>query len=329
MKQKFILYLLLLSILIIFTGKSYLAGNRSINSELSNVNLKTETVFRDMSADKKDINLLSYQDRSKQNYNLKTTAFRNMEFKEDRSDDNFSQTSLVDRVHDHQVKKGENLWDIAQKYHIDVDTIIGANDISNMNRIKPGQILKILPVKGIMYKIGPGENLWNIANKFEISVESIVKANDIGHPENIKPGRFIILPGAKPEFGYQDRLKKKLITPVQARISSYYGGRWGRMHEGIDYAVSVGTAIRAAGAGKIVYSGWASGYGKTVIIRHRKGLRTLYAHNSQLLVHSGQWVSRGSIISRSGNTGRSTGPHLHFEIQINGKPVNPLNYLRD
>lgn len=332
MKRKIIFLILLLFIIISFNGNNFLAGSRRVNSDLNDVSLKAETVFREISKkeqQQEQSRLLTMQTKSKPKYNLQTIDFRGMEFKENREDDSFSQVPLIEKIHDHRVKKGENLWDIAHQYNIDIDTIIGANDISNMNRIKSGQVLKILPVKGLLYKIGPGENLWNIANKFEINVKKVIKANDIENPELIKPGKFIILPGAKPEFGYRDRLEKKLIAPVQARISSYYGGRWGRMHEGIDYAVSIGTNIRAAGAGKIIYSGWASGYGKTVIIRHRKGLRTLYAHNSELLVHSGEWVSRGSVISHSGNTGRSTGPHLHFEIQINGKPVNPLNYLRD
>lgn len=235
---------------------------------------------------------------------------------------------LLDKVKDHVVRKGDTLWDIARSYDIDIDTIIGANDINNMNRIKVGDVLRILPVKGIVYKIGPGESLWTIAKQFDISINSIVEANLIKDPDLVQPGTILILPGARPELGYQERLQKKFIKPVHARISSHFGGRWGRMHEGIDYAVNIGTPIKAASSGKVIYSGWARGYGKTIIIEHRKGLRTLYAHNSTLLVKSGDWVRRGEVISKSGNTGKSTGPHLHFEIQINGKPVNPLSYLR-
>ena len=236
--------------------------------------------------------------------------------------------SLMDKIQTHTVQKGETLWVIAQKYDINIDTLIGANNISNMNRIQPGEKIKILPVKGILYKIGPGENLSTISQRFGISIENIVQSNRIKDPNNVQPGKMLILPGAKPEFSYQDRLERLFIKPVNARISSYYGRRWGRQHEGIDYAVNIGTKIRAIGAGKIVYSGWARGYGKTIIIEHQKGLRTLYAHNSKLLVHSGEWVRRGEVISKSGNTGKSTGPHLHLEVQVNGRPVNPLDYLR-
>ena len=235
---------------------------------------------------------------------------------------------LMEQIEFHIVERGETLWSIAQKHGINIDTLIGANNIDNMNRIKPGDSLVILPVKGLLYQIGPGQSIDSIANNFNINSNVIRSANNINKNQKINSGRLVLVPGVKPEFGYQDRLEKMLIAPVNARISSYYGRRWGRMHEGVDYAVNIGTPIRAAGAGRVVYSGWASGYGKAVIIEHRKGLRTLYAHNSQLLVRVGEFVERNEVITRSGNTGNSTGPHLHFEVQINSRAVNPLNYLR-
>ena len=238
--------------------------------------------------------------------------------------------SLLDEVQEHKVERGETLWDIANKYDIDIDTIIGANDISNMNKLQPGDVLTILPVEGIIYRIGPGENLSDISQKFNVSLNEITRANGISNPDDVQPRQTILLPGAKPELGYQDRLQQKLIYPVPegTRISSYYGMRWGRMHEGVDFAVNSGTPIKAAGDGKVVFSGWNGGYGKTLIIEHREGLRTLYAHNSELLVSSGENVYRGQVVTYSGNTGKSTGPHLHFEVHLNGKPVDPLNYLK-
>lgn len=237
--------------------------------------------------------------------------------------------SLLKKIKEHTVKQGETLWSIANKYDINIDTLIGANDISNMNRIKPGEKIQILPVKGILYNISPGENLTSIANKFNISKTKIINSNGIKNPGNVQNGQTLLLPGAVPEFSYKDRLEQMFIAPVNARISSYYGPRWGRMHEGIDYAVNPGTGVKAAGAGRVIYSGWSSGYGYLVIIQHQKGLKTLYAHNSRLLVNNGEYVHRGEVISRSGNTGNSTGPHLHFEVQVNGRPANPLNYLRN
>ena len=239
------------------------------------------------------------------------------------------ENNLLKNIKTHEVKKGETLWSIANKYEINIDTLIGANDISNMNRIKPGEKIKILPVKGILYNISPGENISSIAKKFDISKKKIINNNGIKNPEKVQTGKTLLLPGVAPEFSYQDRLEQMFIAPVDSRISSYYGERWGRMHEGIDYAVNPGTKIRAAGAGRVIYSSWSSGYGRLIIIQHQKGLKTLYAHNSELLVNNGEYVHRGEIIARSGNTGNSTGPHLHFEVQVNGRPANPLNYLRN
>lgn len=235
--------------------------------------------------------------------------------------------SLLEKIKIHRVRKGESLWTIAAQYGIDIDTLIGANDIADMNRIRIGDSLRILPVKGILYRVNPGENLWTISRQFKISIDRIVEANAIDNPDLVQPGTTLLLPGAKPELGYKDRLAKQFIYPVQGRISSNFGPRWGRQHEGIDFAVNVGTEVKAARAGRVIYSQWANGYGYTVVIEHQKGVRTLYAHNSRLLVHGGQWVEQGQVICLSGNTGNSTGPHLHFEIQINGQPVNPLNYL--
>ena len=99
------------------------------------------------------------------------------------------------------------------------------------------------------------------------------------------------------------------------------------MHYGIDIAVGTGTPVRAAAAGKVTFAGWNGSYGYLVKIDHGTAWR-LVTHNSTLLVKAGQQVNRGSVIARSGNTGRSTGPHVHFEIRLNGKAYNPLSYLR-
>ncbi|NLC47037.1 MAG: M23 family metallopeptidase [Firmicutes bacterium] len=123
------------------------------------------------------------------------------------------------------------------------------------------------------------------------------------------------------------------LWPVRGRITSRFGYRVHPIrrrrlfHSGIDIAVSPGTSVKAAACGRVVYAGWRSGYGKTIIIDHGQGIRTLYAHNSRLHVKVGQWVNKGQVICASGNTGTSTGPHLHFEVLLNGQPKNPLDYL--
>jgi murein DD-endopeptidase MepM/ murein hydrolase activator NlpD len=115
--------------------------------------------------------------------------------------------------------------------------------------------------------------------------------------------------------------------PVSGPVTSGFGLRWGRMHEGIDIAVAEGTPVRAAGAGTVIYAGWMGGYGNLVVVDHGNGLSTAYAHNSSLGVEVGQSVTAGQVVSYSGNTGNSTGPHVHFEVRVNGSAVDPLGYL--
>lgn len=118
------------------------------------------------------------------------------------------------------------------------------------------------------------------------------------------------------------------IKPITGgTLTSTFKWRWGRMHKGVDWAVPTGTAVRASCGGTVVSAGWSSGYGYCVTLRHPDGRQTRYAHLSKILVSSGQKVDQNQKIALSGNTGRSTGPHLHFEIIINGSQVNPLKYL--
>jgi murein DD-endopeptidase MepM/ murein hydrolase activator NlpD len=118
-----------------------------------------------------------------------------------------------------------------------------------------------------------------------------------------------------------------LIWPVSGPVTSGFGMRWGRMHEGIDIGVPTGTPIHAAASGTVIYSGWMSGYGNLVVIDHGGGLATAYGHQSAIAAGNGQSVSQGQVIGYVGCTGHCTGPHLHFEVRVNGSPVDPLGYL--
>ena len=118
-----------------------------------------------------------------------------------------------------------------------------------------------------------------------------------------------------------------LIWPVSGPVTSPFGYRWGRLHAGIDIAVPIGTPIHAAASGTVALAGWVDGYGNYTCIDHGGGLATCYAHQSSLAVSVGTHVTQGQVIGYSGNTGHSTGPHLHFEVRINGTPVDPLGYL--
>jgi murein DD-endopeptidase MepM/ murein hydrolase activator NlpD len=117
------------------------------------------------------------------------------------------------------------------------------------------------------------------------------------------------------------------IWPVNGPVTSPFGWRWGRMHEGIDIGAAYGTPIRAAASGRVVYAGWMSGYGNLVAIDHGRGISTAYGHQSSIAVGVGQVVSQGQTVGYVGCTGHCFGPHLHFEVRINGSPVDPLGYL--
>ena len=117
------------------------------------------------------------------------------------------------------------------------------------------------------------------------------------------------------------------IWPVNGPVVSGYGMRWGRLHEGIDISASSGTPIWAAAAGTVIHAGWLGGYGNLVVVDHGDGLATAYAHASAILVGVGQQVAQGETLSLVGSTGNSSGPHLHFEVRVNGVAVDPLLYL--
>ncbi len=117
------------------------------------------------------------------------------------------------------------------------------------------------------------------------------------------------------------------VWPVHGILTSGFGWRWGRMHEGIDLAVPSGTPVVAAASGTVVVAGWLGGYGNLVVIDHGNGIATAYGHNTSVTVGYGQSVAQGQLVAYSGNTGHSTGPHVHFEVRVSGSPVDPLGYL--
>ncbi|MFN2341104.1 MAG: peptidoglycan DD-metalloendopeptidase family protein [Halanaerobium sp.] len=315
-------------------NKNISDNSRNSSAEEANSELKTEVDLREETAAAADQNINSSQIDNKFNQERENNEVINQQRDENNSQTNQEtafakreEPQLIEQVKAHKVRSGETLWDIAHKHGLNIDSLIGANNISNMNSIKPGQEFKILPVKGIIYRVSPGESLNSIASKFDLKAETILEDNNLEDSSKLKVDQNLILRGAKPEFSYQDRLDQKFMYPIKTRITSYYGPRWGRMHEGVDFAAPMGSPIRVVSSGRVVFSGWSGGYGYVVIVQHQKGLRTLYAHNSKLLVNVGESVGRGEVIARSGNTGNSTGPHLHFEVQVNGRPENPLDYI--
>jgi murein DD-endopeptidase MepM/ murein hydrolase activator NlpD len=234
----------------------------------------------------------------------------------------------------HIVEAGQTLWDIANRYSIDIDTIVAANELSDPQRLQVGQNLTILTVKGALHTVRSGDNLWDIARAYQVRTQDIVEANELLDPASLRVGQKLVIPGGQAAAAqrYQlmasnGQLRRAFDWPARGRISSRYGTRWGRMHYGLDVAVPTGTPVRAAADGRVTWSGARGTYGNLVIIDHGQKIETRYAHNSRLLVRAGDTVKRGQIIAHSGNTGRSTGPHIHFEIRHRGKAVDPERYL--
>ncbi|MDY9922100.1 MAG: peptidoglycan DD-metalloendopeptidase family protein [Synergistota bacterium] len=246
------------------------------------------------------------------------------------------------------IKDGDSLWTIANKFDLDLDTIIGSNKISNINHLKLGTVLRIPNQDGIFIKVAKNDTVAKLADKHGSYKQAVYAANLMSDETQLKLGSEIFLPGAKVAAvtasagRTSTRVARTTVTtssrkfrwPVMGKISSVFGWRrspFGRrrvFHSGLDVRAPRGRGIVAAGDGRVVHSGWMGGYGKTIVISHPGGISTLYGHCSSLLVRNGATVRSGQQIARVGSTGRSTGNHLHFEVRRNGTPQNPLKYLR-
>jgi murein DD-endopeptidase MepM/ murein hydrolase activator NlpD len=215
---------------------------------------------------------------------------------------------------------------IALQHGLDTDQLAEVNSLGDGNHIVKGQVL-MLPGTAMPYRVARGETLGSIAMRFGVSEEKLVEMNELRDPDRLLAGQQLMIPAG--QGGGSSRVSRglplnQLSWPVVGWISSPYGLRDGAMHEGIDIAADQGQPVRAVKDGRVVFAGPRGTYGITVIIDHGDGLRTLYAHNSRTLVGEGQRVTAGQRIALVGSTGRSTGPHLHLEVLLNGTPVDPM-----
>ena len=249
-----------------------------------------------------------------------------------------------DKIITYTVQKGDTVSTIAQKFGISQDTVRWANDLSDDN-LNVGDTLQILPVTGIAYKVQSGDTVYSIAKKFDTEAQKIVDFpfNDFANPEtfSLVNGQMLIVPdGIKPSE--QPYIKRQIFIAQGPTAVSSAGFTWPMhgsisqfaswYHMALDITDPVGTPIVAAQSGvvsAVSIGGWDYGYGTNVYIDGGNGYKTHYAHMSSVTVSVGQSVTAGkTIIGYSGNTGRSTGPHLHFEVIKNGVLVNPLPFLQ-
>lgn len=251
-----------------------------------------------------------------------------------------------DKVVEYVVKPGDTVSGIATKFGIDSDSIRWENNLTSVDDISPREKLRILPVSGVLHKVGRGETVYSIAKKYQANAQSIVDFpfNTFSDDETfaLSVGQSLIVPdGKKPnEIPWSPTLYVAQTTPNAGSVSATgqfvwpIGGvltqRYSWYHKGTDIATTMGTPVVAADSGRVIVAGWPdnTGYGNRVIIDHGNGFITLYGHLSKISVSAGQTVKRGDQIGLEGSTGRSTGPHLHFEIRRGGVAVNPMEYLK-
>lgn len=265
------------------------------------------------------------------------------------ADETHVNTEVSDKVRDktleYSVQDGDTMSSVAAKFDVSVDTIRWENNIGIKDTIKPGQILKVLPVTGVSHKVQKGDTVYSIAKKYDSSAQAIVDFpyNTFVNDETFElaVGQTIVVPeGVKPDeatnAGSAPRVKQltpnagtvtatgRFAWPTQGTISQ----RFSWYHPGVDIANRSLPQVVAADSGTVISAGWdSSGYGNMIMIDHGNGYKTRYAHLSKIYVTVGQTVNRGGAIGQMGSTGRSTGPHLHFEIYNGGTRINPLAAL--
>jgi murein DD-endopeptidase MepM/ murein hydrolase activator NlpD len=280
------------------------------------------------------------------------------------------QTADIDRsdlsdIISYTVEEGDALSSIARRFSVSTDTIIWENGITDPHRLKPGTVLRILPVSGITHAVAQGDTLESLAKKYSLDAEKLAKQNQLTKESTLIAGTKLIVPGGKkivntgPVYlasnsapgvyaaytppktidgsiiianGQKEKHGKWMVKPTVGKYTTYFGGRRG--HWAVDIADRSKPAISAAASGTVVKSqcGWNGGYGCVVVIDHGDGFQTLYGHLSEISISVGDAVDQGQRIGTMGNTGRvygATGIHLHFEVIDNGAKKNPLAFYSE
>ena len=282
--------------------------------------LTSLAVMQDMGqgGERVDLELSTIQDSSFLSNNPVTLDYLDFGFKQN-------------QIAEYEVQPGDALSFIASDYGVSVQSIIWANNLTNINAISPGQILRIPPISGVIHKIKKGDTLDSIAKKYGAEKEKIIQFNKLFDNGTLAIDDELVVPDGKMASS------AKVQTTTAARfahlpnLGDFFfipaaGRNWGRIHgrNGVDIANSCGTSIFASADGSAVTVdgvGYNGGFGKFIKLIHSNGTETLYAHASKLLITSGQFVQRGQQIALMGTTGRSTGCHLHFEVHGAKNPL--------
>jgi LysM repeat protein len=228
------------------------------------------------------------------------------------------------------VREGDSLSEVAEMFGVTVNTILWANSITKATAIKEGDELIILPITGVRHVVKEGDTMKSIAEKYKGNAEDILAYNQLEGATDIKVGDTVVIPGG--EIEPPKEVKKAVVKAGAKGGATVSAGRGYFTHpvpgavrtqgihgyNGVDLGAPAGTAVRAAAGGQIIISkasGWNGGYGQYIVVKHSNGTQTLYAHLSSNSVGAGATVAQGQLIGAVGNTGKSTGNHLHFEVR--------------
>lgn len=286
-----------------------------------------------------------YNDLHEDNLLRRKNALDNKTLDKVKDDGEDEEIKKRDEVVRYVVEAGDTVGVIAEKFGVSVETILWENDLNVRGFIGIGDELDILPSTGVMHTVKSGENLGYISNKYDVEEKDIVADNKIVNSHSLKIGQKLFIPdgekirvvrktntynsaittAVKNMVASKSPSTGKMFWPTTShRITQYYHWR----HHGLDIAAPIGTPLFAADSGVVERAGWSNGYGNNIVINHGGGKKTRYAHMNRFYVSSGQSVSRGQTLGEMGNTGWSTGPHVHFEVIFNGVKYNPLNYIK-
>lgn len=238
-----------------------------------------------------------------------------------------------DEISVYTVREGDSLSQVAQMFDVTSNTIMWANDLKKKTDIAPGQTLVILPIAGVRHVVKSGDTLSSISKKYEGNSDEILSYNQLASASDIAVGDTLIIPGGELHMEAAKSNGKSggkgkstgtgsagFINPAPGAVKSQ--GIHG--NNGVDLAGGMGSTIRAAAGGTVIVAkgggGWNGGYGNYIVVKHNNGTQTLYAHLSSLSVGSGEVVDQGQTIGGMGNTGKSTGTHLHFEVRGGRNP---------
>lgn len=228
-----------------------------------------------------------------------------------------------DQISIYVVREGDTLSQIAEMFDVTVNTIKWGNNLTS-NTLKVGETLVILPISGVKHTVVKGDTVTSLAKKYKGDAEEIVAYNNLQKGQSLEVGSVIIVPDgevsaptytSKPSgsFGLKEYAGYYMRPIASGRKTQNIHG-----YNGVDLAAPVGAPIMASADGEVIISrmgGWNGGYGNYIVVRHPNGTQTLYAHNSRNIVSVGDIVHQGDIIGYIGSTGKSTGPHVHFEIR--------------